>query len=351
MNKNVESLDKLKESTDLQLIKESNELYKKYLNGTITNSFTAINKKTPHTYEENGQQLLFTPEELGIDTASLDDIEEKDGEYSHNLSITSSKLLDIIQLSLTEILPLNATDEELSKYLELNLDVSKYMEFTGKKDKNQAVKQIKEDLETLFRARTKATIMRKVKRGKTYKKEPIVMDIRYIDAKPAEAIRQTAPIRLALSYVKYLSQCSQFMYYPIPILISCRNNNVYYIGKKLATHYNMNRTKANKDSISVDKLLKWTPDIPSLDEEKKRGRHYRDKCINPLEKSLDELQRLGVLKEWYFTNKNKESLSDEQLTQFYTSYDEWKHLYLHFVIKDYPTYQKAIAHNDKKEAL
>lgn len=346
MNKNVESLDKLKESTDLQLTKLNNELYKKYLNGTITNSFTAINKKTPHTYEENGQQLLFTPEELGIETVELDEVEE-----DFNLSITSSKLLDIIQLSLTEILPLNATDEELSKYLELNLDVSKYMELTGKKDKNQAVKQIKEDLETLFKARAKATIMRKVKRGRTYKKEPIKMDIRFIDAKPAEAIRQTAPIRLALSYVKYLSQCSQFMYYPTPILIACRNNNVYYIGKKLATHYNMNRTKANKDSISVDKLLKWTPDIPSLDEEKKRGRHYRAYCIDPLEKSLDELKRIGVLKEWYFTNKNKESLSDEQLTQFYTSYDEWKHLYLHFVLKDYPTYQKAIAHNDTKEAL
>ena len=76
MNKNVESLDKLKESTDLQLTKLNNELYKKYLNGTITNSFTAINKKTPHTYEENGQQLLFTPEELGIETVELDEVEE-----------------------------------------------------------------------------------------------------------------------------------------------------------------------------------------------------------------------------------------------------------------------------------
>ena len=330
---------------EAQTSEEIREQYRPFLQGNLTNSFTAINNKTAHKENLEVQQHSFTLKELGI-TVNLTNANES------KLSITSSKLIDIITLYLSPNLPYKADESILANYTELDIDINGYMKYLGYTSKNDAVKQLKKDLNTLYNASTTAniTVTKWINKKPTKVQEP--MTIRYIDAKPAGAIRQTAHINLALSFVKYLSQNAQIMNFYTPLLLKDTNSNSYYLGKKLLEHFNMNGVnshKANKDSIKVESLLNYTPDIPTLKQEKDKGRHYRERCIEPLEKTLDRLVYVGLLKEWYFMNADKQSLTNTQLTQYYTTYKEWNNLYIHFVIKDYPEKQKKIESKQPKK--
>lgn len=320
--------EKVVKNTDIESSLKADELssdFASFYQGQITNSVTAISKKSKHEVDPETQAWLFPVEELGGGKVVLENADKNE------LTLSSAKLLDTITLVLTGILPYGASDEKLSGYLDLELDVYKYMKFCGLQDKNQTVKQMKKDLEALFNASTTAKIIRHV--GKKEVEE--VQDIRFIDEKPHGQIRDTAKIHIALSFACYLTH-NQIMQYPLKILLSSKNPNTYYIGKRLAELFNMNQGKTNEDSINIENLLKFTPNIPTLEEEKGKGRHYRERCIQPLENTLDELQQIGFLSEWYFMKADKQMIPNEELHAWSVGYNDWKQLYVHFVIKDYP---------------
>ncbi len=312
--------------------------YKKFYQGTVTNSATAISKKTK-------------PTKLTDKSATYDLAGKTEGSViltnpaENELSLASSQLMDVITIYLTEKLPHNASDESLTKFLDCKLPVETYMNSRGLSDKNQAVKEMKKDLETLFNMRMVAETKRmaprknKVTGEVTFRKVTEKMAIRVIDAKPDGEIRDYAHFHIALSFARYLVH-SQIMAYPLPILLSAKNKNIYYIGKKLAEHYNINQFKAkrktDKNYISISALLEYTPEIPTFEEERNRGKHYRQKCIEPLEKTLDALMDLGVVSKWHFTNAKKTQLSDEDISKYSVSFDEWKERLLYFELKDYP---------------
>ena len=320
--------EKIVKNTDIESSLKADELssdFASFYQGQITNSVTAISKKSKHEVDPETQAWLFPVEELGGGKVVLENADKNE------LTLSSAKLLDTITLVLTGILPYGASDEKLSGYLDLELDVYKYMKFCGLQDKNQTVKQMKKDLEALFNASTTAKIIRHV--GKKEVEE--VQDIRFIDEKPHGQIRDTAKIHIALSFARYLTH-NQIMQYPLKILLSSKNPNTYYIGKRLAELFNMNQGKTNEDSINIENLLKFTPNIPTLEEEKGKGRHYRERCIQPLENTLDELQQIGFLSEWYFMKADKQMIPNEELHAWSVGYNDWKQLYVHFVTKDYP---------------
>ncbi len=312
--------------SDISLeIQETKNDYVAFYQGKITNAFTAVSKKSKHMIDQDSHAWLFPTEELGSSIVTLTKPEKNE------LSLSTSKLLDAITIMLTEILPYNATDEQLSKFLDFNIDVYKYMEYCNLQDKNQTVKQLKKNLEALFNASTTATVTRY--EGKKRIEE--VQDLRFIDEKPHGQIRKTAHIHIALSFARYLVH-NQIMAYPTKILLTSKNQNVYYLGKRLAELYNMNRNKSNKDSINIENLLKFTPNIPTLEEENHRGRHYRERCIEPLEKALQELLEIEFLKEWHFLNAEKKQIPYDKLLKWSITVEDWKKIFIHFVIKDYP---------------
>lgn len=325
MAKEKESNVKNKDIATSLKVNEFKNDFAPFLQGQMTNAFTAINKKSKHTVDEESQQWLFPVDELGSGTVVLENANKNE------LTLSSAKLLDTITLILTEILPYKGSDEKLSNYLDFNLDVYKYMQLCGLQDKNQTVKQLKKDLQTLFNSSTTAKIIRHI--GKKEVEE--IQDIRFIDEKPHGQIREVAHIHIALSYARYLAH-NQIMQYPLKILLTSKNPNTYYIGKRLAELFNMNQGKTNEDSINIENLLKFTPNIPTLEEEKGKGRHYRERCIQPLENTLDELQQIGFLSEWYFMKADKQMIPNEELHAWSVGYNDWKQLYVHFVIKDYP---------------
>ena len=101
--------------------------YKKFYQGTITNSATAISKKTkPVKKTENsvtydlagkteGSVILTNPAE-------------------NELSLASSQLMDVITIYLTEKLPHNASDESLTKFLDCKLPPNLQEEFYPEKN-------------------------------------------------------------------------------------------------------------------------------------------------------------------------------------------------------------------------
>ena len=306
------------------------ESYSKIYEGQLTNTFTTINsKKTRHTLKtlEIGEQgWLFDLKELGGGEVTLSDPD------NNNLSLTSSQLLDIVALYLTEILSHKAPDTELAKHLDCRLNVESYMKMREISSKEDAVKQLKKDFKALFNASTTATITRHSKDGKKYTER---LEVRYIDAIPKGQIKDYAHFRIALSFAKYLVN-SQIMPYPVKILTASKNKNFYYIGKKLAAHYNMNYKKKNSQSISVEALLDYTPEIPSFEEEHSRGRYYKQKCIEPLEKALNELVEKEVLSEYTWWHKNNKDLSDKELENWTFNRDSGKDLFIHFTFVKHP---------------
>lgn len=340
MAKNTPIVD----SNELPLYSESeNEKYKKFLQGTVTNTATTISKKTKPSITNDGENI-YDQTGKGGGVVILTNPNE------HELSLASSQLLDVITLYLTEKLPYGASDQSLTKFLDCDLPVEDYLKYRGLKDKNQAVKEIKKDLDTLFNVTMHAEIKRNRRRknkdtGEYEIKEVIEKSkIRIIDEEPDGEIRDYAHFHIALSFARYLVH-SQIMAYPLPILLSAKNKNIYYIGKKLAEHYNINQFKKqktkDKNYIGINALLAYTPEIPTFEEEEAKKKNYRERCIEPLVKTMEALVEAGIVDKWHFTNSKKQELNIENLTQYRLSVEEWKKYLVYFELKDYPVLRKA----------
>ena len=318
-------------------IANPNAEYTKIYEGQLTNSFTTVNSKKKNHKEiqesnndgEVKQKWLFDLNDINGGNVILSDPE------NNSLTMTSSQLLDIIAIKLTNTLPYKGSDQELAKHLDCVLSVEDYMRFRDITVRDEAVRQLKKDLRSLFNASTIATITYYVGKGKERKQLTEKLEIHYVDAIPKGQIKDYAHFRIGLSYARYLVH-SQIMPYPLLILSASKNRNFYYVGKKLATHYNMNKRKANKESISVDSLLKYTPEIPSFEEEANRSRHYKQKCIEPLIKTLEEMVDKKFLTEWTIWHEKNTPLTEKELSEWKFTKDSGKKLYVHFKINNHP---------------
>lgn len=132
--------------------------------------------------------------------------------------------------------------------------------------------------------------------------------------------------------------------------------NAYAIGVKLNQHFSIdnNVAKGTEDIISVASLLAVTS-IPPIEKvrrdikENKSNRTWDDRIKDTFEKALDELTRVGFLKDWKYSYSKKRILTDEEASAI-TDYEQFADLYLYFVIDGYPphgTRRKVIA--EKKE--
>lgn len=134
----------------------------------------------------------------------------------------------------------------------------------------------------------------------------------------------------------YLAERKLITKYPTKLLlIDARQPNAYYIGRKLAEHYNIDENKIHgtHDKISIPKLLEVT-NLASYEEVQKTDRgHWAERIKEPLEQALDTLTQIGVLKNWEYTHAKGLALTDEEAREI-TSYGDFAKLYLHFVLAD-----------------
>lgn len=225
------------------------------------------------------------------------------------------QLLDALTVALTET---------GAKSPVVALPLEEYMEKRGLKDKKEARKQAKDDLETLFNA----TISFKEKRKKGQEQD--FHDIRIIDSK---GIRKgiitvtfgTAFYNILLGY--------PIMPYPAQLweLNSKRNPNSFYLLRKIAEHKNMNVGKKNEDIIAVKTLLAVAPNLPSYEEVMNTDRAISRRIIEPFERDMDALEDTLT---WTYCHSNNTPLTDEELSSM--SYDTFINLLIKIDWKQYP---------------
>ena len=141
---------------------------------------------------------------------------------------------------------------------------------------------------------------------------------------------------------------SPIMPYYVPLLgmDSQKFPHAMTLANKLSIYDNINRQHNNTKQIGIIGVLGL---LECMDSQPYEGRkrkdtkkktngkeviyqrkdgHWRDLYLEPLEKNLDALQEIGVIKKWEWCNKNKKPLSKEQLDDYISTYEEFCLLYV-----------------------
>lgn len=161
-------------------------------------------------------------------------------------------------------------------------------------------------------------------------------------------------IKIAFSpeIAAYLAERNLITQYPTKLLrISGRKPTAYYIGRKLAEHFNIdnNQLKGTADRISIPALLAAT-DLPSYEEVQKTDRgHWIGRIKEPFERALDELTQEGILRDWKYTHAKGVDLTDAEAYSI-TSYADYAKLYLLFTLEDKVDHAERIQAKQEKRA-
>ena len=250
------------------------------------------------------------------------------------LKTSTYKLLDAITVALTESGAPSPT---------VTLSLEEYMAKCELKDRKEARKQAKADLETL----RVASISFKEKRKKG--------DKGYLNLNITEAVGISRSGIITFKFTEgFYNLLLGYPVMPYPpqlwSLDSKRNPNSYYLLRKIAEHKNMNAGKKNEDTISIKTLLEVAPYLPSYDDVMKGNRNLTARIIEPFERDMDALNPTLL---WNYCHSNNVPLSNEELEGM--TYDLFKTLMVRIVWTDYPDQserleKKRLALEAKKKA-
>ena len=277
--------------------------------GTATNALTKIRPMKQNTTIDaiTGAATI----KQGEMTITFQHFESLDG-----LKTSTYKLLDAITVAFTE---------SGAKSPVVTIALDEYMSKCGLKDRKEARKQAKTDLETL---RIAAITFREKRRGKeaeSYYK---------MNISGGAGMSRDGIITFTFSQDFYnILLGYPVMPYPPQLwtLNSKRNPNSYYLLRKIAEHKNMNAGKKNEDIISVKTLLASAPFIPSYGVVTKSDRHYDTRIIQPFERDMDALT--DTLK-WEYCHSNNARITDEEAASL--EYSLFSKLLVHIQWEQYP---------------
>lgn len=310
--------------------------------GLLPNQLRQVGKRTGSDITE-GDTLIFNGENVKLAFF------ESDKYKGVAMTVPMQKVLSMYHEELCKKLPLDweelgkVTLEELDQYSSVTITLDKYMELTGTKDKKTARAAIKDACDRLYFLSYVAMV-----KGKTYKG-------RLFSAMVETSYGGKFEMRYTPDYLRYCATTRPAAFHRGMYRINGKLNPYSWgIGEKLWQHYMMNRGKASGARLSVQRLLEAVPDIPRYDEVVATDRMVNRRIIDPVERDLDELQRLGVLKSWEYSNGKGMALSAEQLESM--GYNTWGKLYISFVLdlppqdKYIEAYKKRLAAAAKKKA-
>lgn len=277
--------------------------------GTATNIFTKVKANTKRNTIIDPITGTATITQGNL-TITIPDFMKLSG-----FKTSTYQLLDALTVAFTETGAKNPT---------VALSLEEYIAKRGLKDKKEARKQVIDDLETLFNSK----ISFKGKRGKGQKQD--FCDIRIIDSKG---------IRKGIIYVSFgLAFYNILLSYPImsyPAQLwafnSRYNPNSFYLLRKIAEHKNMNVGKKNEDIIAVKTLLAAAPNLPTLGEVMKAGKHVDQRIIQPFERDMNAMKDTLT---WTYCHSNNSPLTDEELTNL--NYETFVTLLIKTDWKQYP---------------
>lgn len=197
---------------------------------------------------------------------------------------------------------------------------------------NEAQKKIKKELQVL--QATTLTWEEKVK-GKAGDYDSISLFSR-------TAIRKgVIHMEFSLPMARYLVLLPITQYPKTQLRIDGRNQNAYALGNKFAEHFNMdsNQKKGTANRLKVETLLKVT-NLPSYEQATTTRHSWLDRIKEPFETALDEVVRVGTLKDWEYTHAKGVPLTEEEATTI-TDYKTFTELYITYEMGD------AVDHTDR----
>lgn len=130
---------------------------------------------------------------------------------------------------------------------------------------------------------------------------------------------------------QYLKAIPQSRYPVTQYRIDARNPNAYALGNKFANHYYMdnNQKRGTANRLKVESLLKCCPELKTYEEVLATGHSWTDRIKEPFEAALDEVTRVGTIKDWKYTHAKWVELTEEE-AQNITDYNTFKELYITF---------------------
>lgn len=154
--------------------------------------------------------------------------------------------------------------------------------------------------------------------------------------------------RVTYDVACFFNRHSVISRYPDQIMkIDDRNPTAYYLGIKLVEYYSIpnNHRQGRADLISVKSLLRYS----NLSfETKEMKKHWREKIKEPLEKALDDLHDVGILKDYEYTKAKGEPFPDDHL-EFINSYQDFLNLYVKFSLYENAIIDYGINHIASKQ--
>lgn len=256
------------------------------------------------------------------------------------------KVLSMYHEELCKVLPADLTElgkvtlDELGKYSRCRITLDNYMKLTQTKDKKTARKTIETACDRLYEI-SFVTTVKQGKDIKTYKG-------RLFQSQLTKQRGGIYEMEFSNDFLRYCATTTPAVFHPAMYLI---DGNKYRYGwsiiQKLRMYYEINRGREQAARLSVSKLLEAVPDIPTYEEVMQGDKHTDRRIISPVEKTLDEWQRLGVLKSWEYSNAKGLPLTGKQTENM--DYDTWSKLYIAFEL-NLPPQDQYIEQHQKRIA-
>lgn len=242
------------------------------------------------------------------------------------LKTSTYQLLDALTVALTERSGAEAT---------VSISLEDYMAIRGLKDKKEARKQVKADLETLYNA--SLSVKEKViEKGKAVERD--FTDFRIIESKGI--IKGYIVATFASNFYNHIMKNYYIMPYPAQLqrLSGKYNPNSYYFLRKIAELKNMNIGTPSEDIIAVNTLLESSPQLATYEQVMKTDRTVSRKIIEPFERDMNALE--NTLSWEYCQSKG---LPLEEGKETVTDYSYFESLYIKVKWHAYPNEEERRA--------
>lgn len=288
--------------------------------GRGTNTLTKITTtKNQGTKDKIADKLTIKKDGVTVSIANFSNV--------LGLKTTTHQLLNALMVTLTEA---GVKEQGVA------LPLEDYMALRGLKDKKTARSQVKADLDTLYNA---SMSFKENIKGK----DQDFYDVRIIESKG---------IKNGVIYASFSSQLFKviqeypIMSYPLALwkINPNRNPNSFYFGAKITEHKNMNLGKKNEDIISVQTLLKATPELPTYEEVQNSNRAFTSRIIEPFKRDMDALK--DIL-QWEYCKSRGEPVTDEELEKL--DYDIFSRLLIKVYWHSYPDKTLYLENKEKKK--
>ena len=284
-NEKIIALKKKLENESKELLKSIEE-YSNVIQGTATNKLSKVRAKNKDFKVAPYSKIGETTQKIGKDefTVILKNFSE-----DSCLKPSTHKLLTALLIEFTE---------NNSKDTKVELPLKKYMAMRGIKDEDSARRQVDEDLERLFDLSIR--FQQGTRKNRKYSRN--YLDMRFVIKKGIK--NGIISCTFAPDFYEVLKNYTVMPMAKKALMLDDRYNpHAFFFLKFLCEYVNMNYGKPNQNVISVESLLKSSPEMPLYEDIQKGDRDYKRKIIEPFIRDLNVLAEMNVIK-WRLEPEN-----------------------------------------------